>query len=158
MQTCRECGSKIRKCHICRTKINNRIRLFPGWLTMEYKQFASLFLLTEINNTYCYTISREIFDKLALPWSLCYNIIGCLYLSCNMLLLVEGFFPWKPKLNLLYWKQRHKECHKYKRIPKAKSTGRKTTSKSIQQQHYSSSPTLPLDSTRTENKTLLPLN
>ncbi|XP_073219451.1 uncharacterized protein [Cicer arietinum] len=28
--TCRECGSKIRKCHICRKKITNRIRLFPG--------------------------------------------------------------------------------------------------------------------------------
>lgn len=28
--TCRECGSKIRKCHICRKKITDRIRLFPG--------------------------------------------------------------------------------------------------------------------------------
>ncbi|GAU40550.1 hypothetical protein TSUD_367530 [Trifolium subterraneum] len=28
--TCRECGSKIHKCHICRKKIVNRIRLFPG--------------------------------------------------------------------------------------------------------------------------------
>ncbi|CAI8591896.1 unnamed protein product [Vicia faba] len=28
--TCRECGTKIRKCHICRKKITNRIRLFPG--------------------------------------------------------------------------------------------------------------------------------
>ncbi|XP_058747274.1 uncharacterized protein LOC131620282 [Vicia villosa] len=28
--TCRECGTKIRKCHICRKKIVNRIRLFPG--------------------------------------------------------------------------------------------------------------------------------
>ncbi|WJX93231.1 Leucine-, glutamate- and lysine-rich protein 1 [Trifolium repens] len=28
--TCRECGSKIRKCHICRKKIVNRITLYPG--------------------------------------------------------------------------------------------------------------------------------
>ncbi|CAJ2657077.1 unnamed protein product [Trifolium pratense] len=28
--TCKECGYKIRKCHICRKKIANRIRLFPG--------------------------------------------------------------------------------------------------------------------------------
>ncbi|WJX87488.1 Leucine-, glutamate- and lysine-rich protein 1 [Trifolium repens] len=28
--TCRECGLKIRKCHICRKKIVNRIKLFPG--------------------------------------------------------------------------------------------------------------------------------
>ncbi|KAL9298175.1 hypothetical protein ACSQ67_024071 [Phaseolus vulgaris] len=27
--TCFECGSKIRKCHICRRKITNRIKLFP---------------------------------------------------------------------------------------------------------------------------------
>ncbi|KAK7313807.1 hypothetical protein VNO77_39009 [Canavalia gladiata] len=28
--SCRECGLKIRKCHICRKKITSHIRLFPG--------------------------------------------------------------------------------------------------------------------------------
>lgn len=35
LQTCRDCGSKLSKCPICREQITNHIKLFTGWLCLD---------------------------------------------------------------------------------------------------------------------------
>lgn len=37
MQTCRDCGSRLTNCPICRERITNRLRVFTGWLLVLQK-------------------------------------------------------------------------------------------------------------------------
>lgn len=55
LQTCRDCGSKLSKCPLCREEITSHIRLFPGWILGPHELFSC-----GVPNTFCQSVFHSV--------------------------------------------------------------------------------------------------